>query len=153
MENEKETICLGSDHAGFALKEYVKSLLQSMGYPFEDMGAFSEERVDYPDFGEKVALKVKDTPGTLGIISCATGIGISIAANKIKGIRAALACDEQSARLSRQHNNANILALAGRPFDREKVEQIVKAFLSARFEGGRHAARLEKLIRIEEQNL
>ncbi len=96
---------------------------------------------------------MKDTPGTLGIISCATGIGISIAANKIKGIRAALACDEQSARLSRQHNNANILALAGRPFDREKVEQIVKAFLSARFEGGRHAARLEKLIRIEEQNL
>lgn len=151
MDETKETIIIGSDHAGYQLKECVKQLLIEMDYPLEDVGTYSEESVDYPDFAEKVSLKVRDTPNTLGIIACATGIGISIAANKIKGIRAALVWNEEMAKLSREHNNSNVLALGGRLFNKENVEKILKSWLKAKFKGGRHERRVNKIAQLEEK--
>src|SRR5258707_14050555 len=109
-----QRIALGADHAGFRLKEPVKQYLQSTGHVVDDVGTKSEESVDYPDFAASAARRVASGQDDLGIVVCGTGIGVSIAANKIPGIRAALICDPATARLAREHNNANVLARAGR---------------------------------------
>ncbi len=147
----KLKIAIGSDHAGFKLKERVKSFLFSFSHEVIDCGCFSEESCDYPDFGETVALAVKEGRADFGIIICGTGIGISIAANKIQGIRAALCTSTQMAELSRKHNNANILAFGARIIDENTAIEIVKTFLNTDFEGERHLSRINKIKLLDEK--
>jgi len=148
---KKETIVLGCDHAGFGVKEFIKSLLQKMNYRIEDVGTYSRESVDYPDYVERVAQAVKTAGNKKGILTCGTGIGASIAANKVPGIYAALVHDVRDARLSRQHNNANVLILGGRPFSKKNVEKVLKIWLNTRFEGGRHKRRVKKIAKMEKK--
>ena len=141
-------IAIGSDHRGVGLKKAIMKLLDEKGHAYEDFGAYTEESVDYPDIAIKVAKRVAKGDFEFGILICGTGIGMCITANKVKGIRAALCHDIKSARRARQHNNANILCLA----DEEKQEQlneIIDAFLTSEFEGGRHQRRLDKIKDIE----
>jgi RpiB/LacA/LacB family sugar-phosphate isomerase len=145
----KQRIVLGADHAGFRLKETVKRYLQSAGHVVDDVGTESEESVDYPDFAAGAARRVAAGQDDLGILVCGTGVGMTIAANKIPGIRAALICDPATARLAREHNNANMLALAGRALSDEKATEIVKEFLAAKFAGGRHERRIEKIMELD----
>ncbi len=142
-------IAVGADHAGFKLKESVKSYLVSKGYKVVDEGTYSEESVDYPDFARKVADDLKRNVADFGILICGTGIGMSIAANRIKGIRAALCLFPEMARLARAHNNANILVLPGRLIGPELAQWIVEAFLSEAFQGGRHEKRIQKLEEVD----
>jgi len=146
---KKIKLFLGSDHGGFNVKEYLRKHLTKKGYEIHDLGTYNKDSVDYPDFAKKVALAVKKNKNSLGILACGTGIGVSIAANKIHGIRAALCNDVRCARLSRNHNDANVLALAGRPYNKKKVIQIVNAWLSSGFDGGRHLRRINKIKSIE----
>jgi len=139
-------VALGCDHAGFLLKPVVAAVLQSEGCEVIDCGTWSQESVDYPDFGKAVAHKVRNKEADLGVVICGTGIGISIAANKVEGIRAALCHDTFSARMARMHNNANVLALGSRVIGGGLAEDIVRVFLSSEFEGGRHARRVDKLV-------
>lgn len=143
-------IAIASDHGGFALKEILKKHLQEAGYDLSDCGTDSEESCDYPDFAEKACRKVQAGEVSLAVLICGTGIGMSIAANKMKGIRAALCHDEFSARFSRAHNNANVLALGARVVGPGLAASILDVFLSAQFEGGRHERRLRKIAAIEE---
>ena len=136
---------LGADHGGFALKEELKSYLLGAGHEVLDLGTDSEESVDYPQYGKAVAEKVVAEPNSLGIIICGTGIGISIAANNLPGERAGLCFSTTHARLTRQHNNANILALGGRTTGLEVAKDIVDTFLATAFEGGRHERRVQQL--------
>jgi ribose 5-phosphate isomerase B len=138
-------VILGSDHAGFELKEKVKKTLERLGVPFEDLGTHSAESVDYPDFAHRVAEAVADGRYERGILVCGTGIGVSIAANRHAGVRAAVACSEETARLSREHNDANVLALGGRTIAPSLAERIVEVWLSTPFAGGRHARRVAKI--------
>jgi len=147
----KEKIVIGSDHAGFEVKEYIKSLLSEMGYTVDDVGTHGTESVDYPVFAEKVAVGVTEGDNTLGVLACGTGIGASIAANKVRGVRAALVKDELTAKASREHNDANILVVAGRPFDRDNIRSIVTTWLSSSFAGGRHAKRVDEIRQIEDK--
>jgi ribose 5-phosphate isomerase B len=146
---QRPWIVLGSDHAGFRIKRFIEGLLLARGYRVEDVGAWSTASVDYPDFAEKLALRVRGGRGRKGILTCGTGIGASIAANKVPGIRAALVCNVRDARLSIEHNNANILVLGGRPFDRAQTRRIVDAWLKASFLGGRHLRRVRKIAALE----
>jgi len=148
---QRDRIIIGSDHAGFPLKEYIKSLLIKHQYCIEDIGTYSQTSVDYPDYAEKVALKVRKKPRTKGILVCGTGIGASIAANKIPGIRAALVNDVKDARLSKEHNDANILVLGGRPFKKLKVKKIVHVWLRSKYKGQRHARRVRKIHTLEKK--
>lgn len=145
-------IIIGSDHGGFTLKEHIKEFLQSQNIPYEDLGTFSEESVDYPDYAIKVAQAVANDPSTQGILCCGTGIGMSIAANKVKGIRAALCQDLFCAQMSRRHNDANILCLGARVIDKELALKIVQTFLTTKFDGGRHSNRLNKIHEIEKRS-
>ncbi|OPL09103.1 MAG: ribose-5-phosphate isomerase [delta proteobacterium ML8_F1] len=145
-------IGMGSDHGGFELKEYIKEQLMQEGYPVVDYGTDSLASVDYPDFGEKVALAVAGGEVDLGIVMCGTGLGISMTANKVRGIRAALVSEEYSARMARCHNNANMLAMGGRVVGKDLGLSIVRAFLSSEFEGGRHERRVNRIMEIEEKN-
>lgn len=138
-------IYVGADHAGFNIKEAVKNMLANYNYDIIDLGTNSNARVDYPDFGHKVAQAVLADEGSFGIVICGTGIGISIAANKYKGIRAALCHDDYTAKMARAHNNANILAFGERVVGLGVVESIIDTFLTTPFEGGRHANRVEKI--------
>lgn len=138
-------IYVGADHAGFNIKEAVKNMLANYNYNIIDLGTNSNARVDYPDFGHKVAQAVLADEGSFGIVICGTGIGISIAANKYKGIRAALCHDDYTAKMARAHNNANILAFGERVVGLGVVESIIDTFLTTPFEGGRHANRVEKI--------
>lgn len=138
-------IALGSDHGGFALKEHLKHYLESKGIPCKDFGTYSTDSCDYPDFGRAAAQAVADGSCDRGILVCTTGIGISIAANKVPGIRCALCRDTLSAQLTRQHNNANMLALAGGFTGAFEAERMVDLFLSTEFEGGRHQQRVQKI--------
>ncbi len=143
-------IVIGSDHAGVELKQNIIKKLQEDGYTVSDCGTYSKESVDYPDIAEKVATEVISRQ-IKGIIICGTGIGISIAANKIPGIRAALCNNTDTACLSRQHNDANILAIGARVTEPEAAMEIVDAFLNTAFEGGRHQARVDKIKAIEDK--
>ncbi len=139
------SIALGSDHAGFELKEIVKEYLQSKSISVTDMGCYNAERVDYPDYAIKVSQSVAAGEFEFGILVCGTGIGISITANKIRGIRAALCCSEYMAEKARQHNDANILAMGGRTTSAEEAKKIIDKFLTTSFEGGRHKLRVDKI--------
>ena len=146
----KQRIVLGADHAGFQLKESIKKYLESAGHTVDDVGTMSEESVDYPDFAAGAAHRVADGKDDLGIVVCGTGIGMAIAANKVAGIRAALVCDPSTAHLAREHNNANILALAGRKLNDEQAMQIVREFINTPFAGGRHERRIEKIAQLDQ---
>lgn len=145
-------IAIGSDHGGFALKQALIPFLQGLDIDVADAGAYSEESVDYPDFGKRVSLLVIHGEADAGIVVCGTGIGISIAANKIPGIRAALVTTPDMARLAKEHNNANVLALGGRILDQATAEACVSAWLNAAFEGDRHQRRLDKIAEIEKKS-
>ena len=133
--NKSATVAIGADHGGFDLKEALKSHLQKRGVSVADFGAPSKESTDYPDFAQAVAQSVAHHKAEFGLLICTTGVGMSITANKVPGVRAALVCDEQTAALARQHNNANVLCLSGRAVPAEAAGKIVDAFLNARFEG------------------
>ena len=147
---KKETIILGADHAGFDVKEFIKEELLKMNYPIRDVGTTNKTtRVDYPDYAERVAIEVKMHKHSKGMLACGTGIGASIAANKIPGIRAALVESFRDAKLSREHNDANILVVGGRPFNKKKIRKIIRLWLKSKFKGGRHKRRLEKIAQLE----
>lgn len=142
-------IAVGSDHGGLELKNAICRLLKERGITVEDMGTGDGSSVDYPDFGLKVARAVADGRCESGVLVCGTGIGMSIAANKVHGIRAALVHDPFTAQMAKEHNNANILVLGGRILDVEKGCQLVEIWLDSAYEGGRHQNRLDKIHRIE----
>lgn len=136
---------IGTDHAGFNIKPTVIRILKSLDCEVVDLGCDLDERVDYPDFGHKVALAVLKDKGSFGIIICGTGIGISISANRHEGIRAALCHDSYTAKMAREHNDANILAFGERVVGLGVVEDMIHTFLNTKFEGGRHKNRIEKI--------
>ena len=142
-------IALGSDHAGFSLKETIKEHLSSQGYEIIDCGTDSEESVDYPDFSAKVAKTICDGVCEKGILVCGTGIGISIAANKLPGIRAAVCHDLFTAQVSREHNDANILAMGARVIASSLALEMVDLWLATPFSGGRHQRRIDKISALE----
>ncbi len=142
-------ISIGSDHAGFELKEEIKNFLQSNGFEVIDKGTYSKERVDYPIFGESVAKSVVNGEAERGIVICGTGIGISISANKVRGVRAALCTNEYMAKMARKHNDANILSLGARVLGVDLALSIVETFLNTDFEGGRHEHRVKLIDKIE----
>lgn len=139
------TISIASDHAGFKFKELIKTYLKEKGFNVIDHGTFSLESVDYPDFIKLAADDVSKKKSDLGIGVCGSGIGVSIVANKFKGVRAALVVDEAMAELSRKHNNANFLALGERFLNKEKLYKILDVWLTSKFEGGRHERRVSKI--------
>ncbi|MDE6060221.1 MAG: ribose 5-phosphate isomerase B [Clostridia bacterium] len=143
-------VAVGCDHGGIVLKDSVVGTLKSLGAEVEDFGCFDESSVDYPVYGEKVARAVASGECECGVIMCGTGIGISIAANKVKGIRAAVVTNTYMAQLTKNHNNANIIALGGRVITPSEAEEIVKAWFTAEYEGGRHQRRLDMIAKIEE---
>ena len=142
-------IAIGADHAGFEGKEKIKKTLDELGVEYEDVGTFSDDSVDYPDFSRKVGEKVSNGEAEKGILVCGSGIGVAIAANKISGIRAAQAWNEETARLSRRHNDANVLTIGARVIPETEIPKIVAAWLETDFEGGRHAGRIEKMMNLE----
>jgi ribose 5-phosphate isomerase B len=142
-------IAIGSDHAGFEDKEKVKKQLEELGFEYDDVGTNSTESVDYPIYAQKVAEKVASGEVTQGLLICGSGNGMQIAANKIRGVRAALAWNEETARLARQHNDANVLSIPARMISAAEVSKIVKSYLGAKFEGGRHARRVEEISELE----
>lgn len=142
-------IIIGADHGGFELKEIIIAHLNNKGIETDDVGCFDTNSVDYPDIAVKACNKLLSGEGDFGILICGTGIGISMSANKIKGIRAALCTDEFCARATRAHNNSNVLCLGGRVVGPELAKSIVDAFLSGSFEGGRHQIRIDKMAEIE----
>jgi len=138
-------IFLGADHGGYELKDQIAAYLKSSGHKVTDLGTNNSDSVDYPEYGHLVAKSVIANQGSLGIVVCGSGIGISIAANKVEGIRAALCHCVEYAKLAKQHNNANVLALGGRFLTKEEAIQIVDTFLTTDFEGGRHQLRIDKI--------
>ena len=142
-------IALASDHAGFDLRQAVKAHLDTLGHDVADLGPAEKARCDYPDFAAKVAAQVASGEAELGILCCGTGVGMSMAANKVSGVRAAVVSDCFSAQATRQHNNANVLCLGERVIGTGAALLIVDAFLGAEFEGGRHAGRVQKIMDLE----
>ena len=139
-----ERIIIGADHGGYDLKEKIKEYIKGLGYEVEDLGTDSDDSVDYTDYAQKAAKAVQQQGR--GILICGTGIGMSIAANRFSGVRAALCHDEETARLAREHNNANILCMGGRILDQETAKKITKVWLETKFSGDqRHKRRLEKI--------
>ncbi|MEW6456925.1 MAG: ribose 5-phosphate isomerase B [Acidobacteriota bacterium] len=145
-------IAVGSDHAGYRIKEAIKKYLQNHNYKFYDFGTHDEQPVDYVDFGEFVAKSVSTGNFSRGILICGTGIGMSIVANKFKGVKAALCHDEFTAKMSREHNDSNVLTIGGRVVDEEKALKIVDIWLKTPFLGGRHERRVDKISLIDEKN-
>ena len=142
-------VALASDHAGYAEKERLKPVLRELGVEFEDLGTVSEDSVDYPDYARKVAEAVARGEVEQGVLVCGSGTGMAIAANKVPGVRAAVAWSEETAQLARQHNDANVLAIGARTTQSDLIPHIVRAWFTTPFEGGRHAARVEKIKQIE----
>lgn len=142
-------IVLASDHGGFQLRQEIANLLNEMNMDYEDMGCECEDSVDYPDYGIPAAERVAKGEFDLGILICGTGIGMSIAANKVKGIRCALVHDVFSAKATREHNNSNMIAMGGRVIGPGLAREIVKAWLEAEYEGGRHERRISKITEYE----
>ncbi len=140
-----KTIGICSDHAGFALKQHVKQWLEAKGWAYKDFGTYSEESCDYPDFAHQLAEAVEAGECYPGIAICGSGQGISMTLNKHQGIRAALCWEPELAALARQHNDANVLSMPGRFISNEKADEILEAFFSASFEGGRHQRRVDKI--------
>jgi len=136
---------IATDHAGYAVKEFTKDIVTSLGHEIIDLGPDSADRVDYPDFAKKCAEAVITDKSSFGILICGTGIGISISANKVAGIRAGLCHDAYTASMCRAHNNANILAFGERVVGRGVIESMIEAFCNTEFEGGRHAGRVDKI--------
>lgn len=143
-------IALGSDHGGYELKEYVKTVLEKLGHTYEDFGCSSLDSCDYPDFGAAAAKAVASGECERGIVICTTGIGISIAANKVKGIRCAHCADCLQAEMTRRHNNANMMAIGAGFTGKNMAERMVEVFLTTEFEGGRHARRVDKMMALED---
>ncbi|WP_053960540.1 ribose 5-phosphate isomerase B [Sulfobacillus thermosulfidooxidans] len=146
-------IAVGADHAGWPLKETLVNYLIDKGWDVEDFGTFGPESVDYPDYANKVALAVANGDAERGLLICGSGQGMCIVANKTQGVRASLAHDVVSARLARQHNDANVLTMGARFVAPELAEEILSVWLDTPYEGGRHARRLEKIEQIERRNL
>ena len=142
-------IALGCDHGGYELKQFIMKTLEKLGYEYEDFGCYSLESCDYPDFGAAAARAVAEGKCDRGIVICTTGIGISIAANKIKGIRACCCSDSFSCEYTRRHNDANALCMGGRVVGAGLACQLVDIFLNTEFEGGRHQRRIDKLTALE----
>ncbi|AXX86589.1 ribose 5-phosphate isomerase B [Malaciobacter marinus] len=136
---------IAADHAGIDIKKYVKELFESKGHEVEDLGPYSKDRVDYPDFAVKVCEKVLANKNSFGILICGSGIGMSMSANKFDGIRAALCHNEYSAKMAREHNDANIMCLGERVSGYGMIEAIIDSWLASSFEGGRHEQRVEKI--------
>ena len=144
-------IALASDHAGYSEKERLKPLFRELGLEVEDLGTVSEDSVDYPDYARKVGERVARGGAEQGVLVCGSGTGMAIAANKVPGVRAAVAWNEETARLARQHNDANVLSIGARTTPPEEIPKIVRAWFDAKFDGGRHTARVEKIIEIEKR--
>ena len=144
-------IAVGSDHRGLTYKKYIINLLNEMDHVFKDFGSYSEDAVDYPDIAAAVSDAIVKSEFDCGILICGTGIGMSIAANKVQGIRAALCCDNFAAQRARSHNDANIICL-GAERGEEGVKEILQTFLTTQFESGRHQKRLDKISRMEASN-
>ncbi len=142
-------ISIGADHAGYELKDILVKALSESGLTITDCGTNGPESVDYPDYAEKVASLVTATPETVGVLICGTGIGMSIAANKHHGIRAALVYNEETASLAHRHNNANIICMGAREITAEQALAFVQSFLSASFENGRHQRRIDKITALD----
>lgn len=146
-------IAIGCDHGGFELKEAVRGYLEERQIPYEDFGAYNTDSVDYAPIAAKAARAVATGQADFGVLVCSTGIGISMAANKVKGIRAALCTNEFCAEMTRRHNNANILCMGGKVIDKETAVKLVDIFLHTEFEGGRHQRRIDQIAQIEEGTL
>ncbi len=145
-------IVIGSDHAGYEMKERIKKELGDQ-YEFADLGTHSSDSVDYPEYAEKVAQQVAVTPGSQGVLVCGSGIGVSMVANKVNGVRAALCYSNEAASSARQHNNANVVATAGRSQTQDDPVEIVKTFLETDFSGEeRHERRVEQMMEVEKHN-
>ena len=138
-------ICIASDHAGFNLKEEIKSYLTNIEASVIDLGPFNDKSVDYPIYAQKVARRISQKSSNIGILVCGSGTGMSISSNKFKGIRAAVCFNSKSTRLSREHNDANVLCLGSRFIKKNEAVKIVKIFLKTKFEGGRHLRRVKKI--------
>jgi ribose 5-phosphate isomerase B len=154
QEQDGPVVAIGSDHAGYHLKEILKEALDELGYRVDDAGSDSEDSCDYPDFALKVAEAVGRGEAEKGVLVCATGVGMSIAANKVPGVRAAVCNDEYTARFSRLHNDANVLTMGARLVSEEQARRILETFMTTEFEGldeagARHARRLDKIYEIE----
>jgi ribose 5-phosphate isomerase B len=147
------TIALGADHGGFRMKEALKPVIESLGLAVRDIGVYEEKPADYPDIALKVAELVASGTATRGLILDGAGIGSSIAANKVPGIRAALCYDKASARNSREHNDSNVLTLGGRMLTESQAEEVLRTWIGTPFGGGRHQARIQKILDIEQQYL
>jgi len=145
-------IPIASDHAGYEAKEKVKKILEELGHMPVDFGTHSDDSVDYPEFAVQVAEKVDDGENELGILICGSGQGMCMTANKYQNVRAALVYDEGSARLSREHNNANVMCLPGRQLDDDQLKDFVKTWLEAKFDGGRHERRINKIQDLTDKN-
>ena len=145
LNNIFKTVCIASDHAGFDLKEEIKNHLIDKNISIFDIGPFNNNSVDYPDYAKKLANRIKLKKSDVGILVCGSGTGMAISANKIKSIRAAVCYNLKSTRLSRQHNNANIIALGSRLIKKKLSLKLVEVFLETKFEGGRHLKRVRKI--------
>ena len=145
MRSLFKKICIASDHAGFNLKEYIKDFLINKNVSIIDLGPINENSVDYPDYAKKVSKRVKSKKSDVGILVCGSGTGMAISANKTKGIRASVCYNLKSTRLSRQHNNANIIAIGSRLTKKSVALKLVYTFLETKFEGGRHLRRVKKI--------
>ena len=152
MQVMVKKIALAADHAGFEEKEKVKRTLEELGIEYQDFGTTSSDSVDYPDFARKVAEGVSSGEFDQGLLVCGSGTGMAIAANKVKGVRAAVAWSPEVAALARQHNDANVLSLPARFVPEDQAADIVKAFFNADFEAGRHSRRVEKIKEIESED-
>lgn len=145
-------IAIASDHGGFELKDSMVEYIKSLGNEVMDLGTNSADSVDYPDYAKKVCEEIQQENSDLGILICGTGIGMSLAANKFEGIRAACVSDVYSAKMSRNHNNANVLCIGARVIGDEVAKLIIKTFLENEFEAGRHQRRVDKIMAIEKEN-
>jgi ribose 5-phosphate isomerase B len=146
-------IAIASDHAGYQEKERLKPVLEELGIQYEDLGTVSEASVDYPDYARKVAEEVGQGHVEQGLLVCGSGTGMAIAANKVPGVRAAVGWNEEIARLAREHNDANVLSLGARVIPAEELPKIVRAWFAAKFDGGRHQHRIDKISAIERDEL
>ena len=146
-------VAIGSDHGGYKLKEEIKKYLEEKEIEYEDCGTFSEESVDYPEIAKAVATEIQNKQCDKGILICRSGIGMSIVANKFKGIRCAKCDNEEEAKFSRMHNDSNVLALGADYIEINEAIRIVRAWLATQFEGGRHAERIKIITEIENENM